>query len=1239
MARLRDERSKRQKIDEILLALRDYHDGLTRAEIARKIGIGRADVTKYFDGGDLPGVHEDNGRLKLERLGDLVRMTLDRDEVTILHVAARLLVHHSNETNPHVASALRKLSEVVSRQDHDVGLSFKASATLADGSSIDGANEVANTLRVLTEARIRRINTVVEYELDDGARRVRYEFEPYFIEPYAAGLTTHVIGRRTPPGELRTFKVERLRNAKLGLRAYEIPADFDPQMLLNDAWGIWYTNAQPMSVVLKFSSKVRRRVLETRWHRNQEEPQVSEDGSVLWRCLIAEPREMLPWIRGWGADVEVMEPADLREEVRRGARDAARVYGLAATTAQEPATTRALRCWGKTDNGDTFHPALFHMLDVANVARVLLDKESPCRWRRALASALGCSEDTLREWVPYYVALHDIGKISAPFQAQNPDQLARLQREGFSFDNWRKADFIRHEVISRIYTQAADPPESLRYIREVIGGHHGAFSSGERTREAKIVLRREHGSWEELRKTGDALLRNQLLKQPLDALSAPPNVSVAIMALTGFIILCDWLGSDGRFFRPAPNDTWEDYVSESEQRAMRAVESSGLLAVTKSDSTTAVRSLFADLANLRQLQLAIDDIPESLLATPTLTIIEAPTGEGKTEAALALAHRIARSTGTDEMFYALPTMATSNQMFGRLQKHLRQRLGLATQVKLAHGQAFLIEEDLRAVSNLSDTEPLGNGDQGQAQRDALDWFSGKKRALLAPFGVGTVDQIELAVLNVKHLALRMGGLVGKVVVIDEVHAYDTYMTTILERLLNWLAKMGTSVILLSATLPLSRRARLLGAYGATATLAPKDAIAYPSLIAANSRETHIASPQPWQPNRQITLGWLSWGDDDAAVDSKARWLLDQIVDGGCACWIANTVKRAQRLFSKLRELAPEDVSLELLHSQFPLEDRQNRENELSRAYGRNENGENRPARAVVVGTQVLEQSLDLDFDVMVSDLAPVDLILQRAGRLHRHVRSRPAAHAIPKFWVNCEADPAGNLKQGSDRSIYAAYIMRMTHLTLAAKSKTPIALPADYRILIEAVYGAALPKEGEALYEDWVALQSVEDKAFGEAQRRLVPIAHAEDSFAETIAHLSELSESETDAGYLVAQTRLGEPSLNVIPLERDGDRVRLGDRWLSANAEATKADQLLLLRRHLRISNPEIITAISAQPQCSLFSQSRLLEGYFPIWLDGAKASLESSGGRKLIFTLDPYLGLIVDKESKYGKTEDKSD
>jgi CRISPR-associated endonuclease/helicase Cas3 len=586
------------------------------------------------------------------------------------------------------------------------------------------------------------------------------------------------------------------------------------------------------------------------------------------------------------------------------------------------------------------------------------------------------------------------------------------------------------------------------------------------------------------------------------------------------------------------------------------------------------------------------------------------------------------------MYYALPSMATSNQMFGRLQTHFEKRLGLKADVKLVHGQAHLIEENSQTETPIGSIEPLENGEtkKDSDAKETISWFNSKKKALLAPFGVGTVDQAELATLNVKHVALRMMGLVGKVVIVDEVHAYDTYMTTVIERLLGWLSSMNTSVILLSATLPKARREQLARAYGLTLSLSEEREGAYPNLmVLVSGKEPYQASPDVWQPNRMIELQTLHFGDND--LQEKAAWLLGSVPNGGCACWITNTVKRAQRIFEALMKIAPPDIDLELLHSQIPLDDRQKREDRLKSKYGRDGK---RPDKGIVIGTQVLEQSLDLDFDVMVSDLAPIDLLLQRAGRLHRHDRPRPSQHEKPSLWLNYEIETNNDLKIGTDRSIYDEFIMRQTHRTLSDYPQ--IQLPRDYRDLIEAVYSDKPPSDEDSLYDAWQELQSKQKIASREARERLLPAPHPRDSFAKTAAMQIAFIEDENRADWVVAKTRLGEQTLSIIPLERDGGFAALADESesVSLRTEAPRKIQQELLHRQLRISNQlaidEILNDADKDPT-DLFTQSALLKGFYPLWLKGGKKEFNTKKGL-LHIVLDKHLGLVIEKEKKANDT-----
>ena len=313
------------QLEQILLA---HPEGLRKAEIARKLGVHRATVGRYIEdlSRRLP-VWEDDNLVGINRDDYLSHVRLTLHESMALHLAARLMATRTDRHNPHAASALRKIGQALREFAPQISRHLLVSADVMD----DDARrhdpvylEVLETLtRSWSEGRMVHL-----WHRHESGRVYEYDFAPYFIEPYAVGQTAHVIGWREPPGAIRTFKLERIQRIEMirPSRTYIIPEDFDPRVVLQDAWGIWYTEAEPVTVALKFHPRVAHRVRETRWHRS-ERLEEQADGSLVWQAQVAEPQEMLPWIRGWGTDVEVLEPQELREQMMGEARRMAQIYG------------------------------------------------------------------------------------------------------------------------------------------------------------------------------------------------------------------------------------------------------------------------------------------------------------------------------------------------------------------------------------------------------------------------------------------------------------------------------------------------------------------------------------------------------------------------------------------------------------------------------------------------------------------------------------------------------------------------------------------------------------------------------------------------------------------------------------------------------------------------------------------------------------------------------------------------
>ena len=316
-----------------LLLARPY--GVTKAEIARHLGFHRSVSRDYIDkyGSVLPIYEYTPGRFTINRDMYEVKISVTQHEALALHLATRLLTTRTDKHNPHAATALRKLAEAIGELSPLVSQHMHLSANVLDGEDRRHDPRFLEILETLTRAWSLGQKVELTHEMENG-RIHNYIFSPYFIEPYAIGRTVHVIGFREPLNKIRTFKVERIRTIRLLDEPYEIPDSFDPEAQLKSAWGIWYSADEPVEVMLKFSRKVARRVLETTWQVGEQTAVSEEDGSVTWRAKVDNWQEMLPWIRSWGADVEVLEPIELKGVVIRHVREMMKQYGLQAESNQ-----------------------------------------------------------------------------------------------------------------------------------------------------------------------------------------------------------------------------------------------------------------------------------------------------------------------------------------------------------------------------------------------------------------------------------------------------------------------------------------------------------------------------------------------------------------------------------------------------------------------------------------------------------------------------------------------------------------------------------------------------------------------------------------------------------------------------------------------------------------------------------------------------------------------------------------
>lgn len=891
----------------------------------------------------------------------------------------------------------------------------------------------------------------------------------------------------------------------------------------------------------------------------------------------------------------------------------------------------------KKDTYDGRHPLACHLLDVGMAARLLWDEVLRPGVRRRVTAALGLGADVgaAGRWLAFWAAAHDLGKAAPGFQSKRKEAVAPLRSAGFDF---RRADYHPHQYVSTaaLAVLLAVPGEGrpavsgglARRVAIAVGGHHGLFPGAA---EWHCLPPSKLGcgpSWDDARRSLLDRLAGvyRLADGPVPAEPAGCNAHWPMMILAGLVAVADWIGSHKGFFPHEPGAVdIAAYAAVARNRACSALRELGWL---DRGVASAAPKTFAELFGFppRPLQEKAAEVAETLDG-PGLVLVEAPMGEGKTEAALLLADRWTHGTdragwplGGQGLYVAMPTMATGNQMFARVARFLRGRHpDDVVNLQLLHSGAMLSER-FEAMQREAEVRRQGFR-PGETYDDASagavvaeSWFAqNKKQAILAAFGVGTVDQALLSVLQVRHGFVRLFGLAGKTVVLDEVHAYDAYMSALLERLLEWLSALGCSVVMLSATLPSERRRALMRAW--TGAEPPAGATPYPRLTAALSGTvtTHTFAADP---ARRKTVA-VEWRDPR----SLAGDLETALSAGGCAAVIRNTVAEAQETYVALRDaLRERGFDVRLFHARFPFEDRQRLESEVLAAFGKGPDGRadnpQRPARAVLVATQVVEQSLDLDFDLMATDPAPVDLVLQRAGRLHRHDRpDRPLPK--PTLWLLRPEgfDAVPSFGRGHEM-VYDRHILLRS--VLALRNRPAVVLPDDIDGLVESVYTgdgrADAPDDAwrKALAESRAEMSAEQQEARKAAKLFCLSAPSSPERFIGNARCLDD--ENPDRPREQQAVTRLSEPTVQLVLLPQ-------GSGWAGRTKPPTLAEARRLLARAVTLQDKRAVAHFVGRPVPPGWAESGLLRFHRLAELDGAG---EYCGGG-LRLRADPELGIAI--------------
>ena len=819
---------------------------------------------------------------------------------------------------------------------------------------------------------------------------------------------------------------------------------------------------------------------------------------------------------------------------------------------------RARALWAKTDSEDSsvWLPLYIHLSDTARTMARLWDEWVPKNVRNLFARHSRGNEELVRKALMFLAGTHDMGKATPIFQAKPCGRGWDGERVSLAWKPEKAGLFIEASLsASRHPTHPiAGQVLVIRYLQDVfgwssnqadawgsiVGAHHGNVPDKERVHEG-FILTTEMGNTSDKAGEGWRSVQRELLDYALQ-MAGLSNEDMDLLArcawdastesvACGLLIMADWIASNQDLFPlipliPSENSTHgstEDKGDTSlDARADRAWRELDLSPSWAGEKPVASDGWFCGRFGLpegcapRPVQKAAMEAAAQM-TEPSLMVIEAPMGEGKTEAALAAAEIVGAQFGCGGVCVALPTMATTDAMFGRVRRWLDH---LAAQgpssIYLAHGKAQLNEEYqgiARSSRSRRSLSSMGVDLDGTAARDdrvvVSDWMQGRKKGMLASFVVCTVDQVLMGALDMRHLSLRQLALAGKVVIVDECHAYDSYMQQYLMRILEWLGAWGCPVILLSATFPTVVREKLVKAYqdgrttqGVSRALSTDSdvAISAPSRRKVSRREWARAKkrvPESTPVDEAYPLITIAAGSGikrlecspssrgaqiDVSVlpdepEALVALLKEELSEGGVAGVMCDTVTRAQAAYRALRDSFGSDEVM-LTHARFMDLDRMENETVLRNLLGPDATRSNsrRPERMIVVGTQVLEQSLDIDFDLLVTDAAPIDLLMQRLGRVHRHIRGegekdRPARLRKARCFLRGieEIGPEGPMfVSGVSRVYDKASLMEALAVSglLGMEASARFSLPKDIARLVRLAYSPAA--EGE-IPEGWLS--------------------------------------------------------------------------------------------------------------------------------------------------------------------------
>ncbi len=850
------------------------------------------------------------------------------------------------------------------------------------------------------------------------------------------------------------------------------------------------------------------------------------------------------------------------------------------------------RYWGKArraqgEKGSDYHLLVYHSLDVAAVGSHLLAADRPLA--SSLARFLDLSPLVLQQLFTFFLTLHDLGKFASAFQAlysnggsQLLETKSRMPYDGRNFRHdmlgsyfWQH--FVRDDLVNQPFLADVDGREkraavkSLRIILDCVLGHHGKpIKHDKLVKLEQFTEAHNLASATTYLETMIQMLCPDLPVQQLIDKNWRRRLEQVSWHLAGLAVLADWIGSNNDFFE-YESDVLDlhEYWQRTLVTAATALSATDLTKKIQVKPFQSIFSHYGFAATPLQKWVETVDIDNS----PQLFILEDITGSGKTEAALALTHRLMEVDAADGFYFGLPTMATSNAMFRRVTESYLQMVSLedgVPSIVLAHGSRDMNKRfrDVRLAEGGGDINYNLHDETATAQCNA--WLGdSSKKALLAPVGIGTVDQALVSVLPRRHQSLRLMGLHRKVLIFDEVHAADEFMFELLESLLALHLRQGGSAILLTATLSQKQRRRLCRIWQEAGGLVPILPVQqdFPLVtkvsLSVDTPVVEVAVASGANSAREVKVEFLH------SLEGCIEKVLAAVANGQCVVWIRNSVDDALQAFLKVKELMNQPDDCILFHSRFVLQDRMNIENKVMDVFGKKSASDDRAGK-VLIATQVFQESLDVDTDTMISDICLIDDLIQRVGRLHRHkrdengscqpetvdTRSSPVVFVHAPEWTD---KPDSDWLSKNFRNTQYVYRSpgRLWLGMKILKELGAIRMPDDARTLIETVYGDdVLDQVPEALLYQENELIGAERSKAAKAKNQLIDWAygycdksaaawHEDDSEVST-----RYSDIETVEVLLVREVSSGEllPWLGEVPFA-----VRLSTVKVSKNKYASR--------------------------------------------------------------------------------------